>query len=713
MTGKETDLKNDIKIPAINVIYGVILFVSAIALLMFGVRMMGLGRHDANSFKVRSFSDGWKTEDGREWAIKDIRAGGDAGVAVAYNTLPDDTADEDALCFETHNANVRILVGDREIYSFETRENLTGMGYGYRFHSAGLSAADAGKTVTLIMESVIPSHRTADMVEMSIAEPMDYMRVCMRKKNLLRFLSFLIICFGLIMLLAYLRASDRARIPFDACAFGITVMMIGVWLVLDTNMFQLVNGMIYPARIMNRMIIFFAGYPLIVFVNSLTRLRRRIYVHLAFLIAVCAVAVLLALRYLAGVDMIYSFSKVIFAYAIVISVLIVVIFVDNSIYCRANAIVVRLKPFYVGALILLGCCMVDHLLDRYHLVFGDSYGVATRVGLLTLIVVMMIRIFRWWTRDRAMIERDRLVNRILQYALSSETPDTGIRSMLEFLGTELKASRVMVFEDQKNGKYHGTYEWYAQGHVSGAIDLMYLPVKGFVDDVYKIMRSNDGRLIVKDIEDYRAVSTALYDHFVNNRVKTMVAGPLKAGDDPFGLLVWMNIPDEEMEMASELIGLVSYFMSQQILRRDEHTRLKFYSFNDFLTGVQNRLAYREYIEKGLDTSSSFGYLQCEISKNVDFDYLPGNDSTDRHVIDMASCLTEVFGKDRVFRVGGNEFVAFGFEVEEIYFRNDAERVRKLAAEKGLSPSIGAVYCTYGTRNIASVITRANELLHGE
>ena len=713
MAGNDTSLKKENRTPVINVIYGVLLFVAAFALLIFGVRSMGLSMRDGNMFNVRSFSEGWKTEDGRLQSIADVRVSGSTGQAAVYNTLPDDLGDGDAICFETHNLNIRILIADREIYSFTTRENLTGMGYGYRFHSAGLSAADAGKTVTVIVESVVPGHRVGNIVEMNIAEPMDYMRVTMRKKNLSRLLSFLITVFGVIMILVYLRSSAREKIPFDACAFGVTVFMIGIWLILDTNMFQLVNGMIYPARILNRTSIFFAGYPLIVFINSLTRQRRRIYVHLGFVFSLVSVAVLVALRYLAGYDMIFAFSRVMVIYALILSVLVLVIFIDNYIYCRANGVVVRLNAFYVGSLIFLTCCMADYLFYKMHIMTGDSYGIATRVGLLTLIVMMMVRIFKWWTKDQASIERDRLVNRILQYAVSSGSPDEGIRSMLEFLGTELKTSRVMVFEDQGNGKFRGTYEWYAPGHVPGAIDLMYLPIKGFVDDVYRIMRSNDGRLIVKDIEDYKTMSAALYDHMVNNRVRTMVAGPLKAGDRLIGLLVWMNIPDEEMEMASELIGLVSYFMSQQILRRDEHTRLQFYSYNDFLTGVQNRLAYREYIEKRLDTSSAFGYLQCEIEGPENADYLAGNDSADRRVIDMASCLTDVFGNDHVFRVGGTEFVAFGFEADEVYFKNDAERVRKLAGQKGLTPSMGAVYCLYGTRNMDSVIARANELLHAE
>ena len=93
MTGKDSYTKNDLKIPAINIIYGVLLCAAALALLIFGIRSMGLGRRDANNLNVRPFSEGWKAEDGCAQEIEGVRVD-HTGRTVVYNTLPDDLSDD-------------------------------------------------------------------------------------------------------------------------------------------------------------------------------------------------------------------------------------------------------------------------------------------------------------------------------------------------------------------------------------------------------------------------------------------------------------------------------------------------------------------------------------------------------------------------------------------------------------------------------------------
>jgi diguanylate cyclase (GGDEF)-like protein len=186
----------------------------------------------------------------------------------------------------------------------------------------------------------------------------------------------------------------------------------------------------------------------------------------------------------------------------------------------------------------------------------------------------------------------------------------------------------------------------------------------------------------------------------------MIASPIEGTDKLLGIFVILDVPQDVLDEVAKIIGIISYFISQLLSRRNEEKRLKAYIYNDALTGAYNRRAYREYIGGGLDISSPFGYLVCEIRDLEKANKTLGFDSGDKMVIEAANQLMEVFGKDNVYRSSGIELVAFGFETDEAYFNNDVERFRKLAKSKNVNVYIGAVYCIYGTKDINMVIERA-------
>ena len=158
-------------------------------------------------------------------------------------------------------------------------------------------------------------------------------------------------------------------------------------------------------------------------------------------------------------------------------------FADNIRYCHSQGIKTGFKDYYVGMLIFIGCIFVDLVIYILRLTRNDTYGTFSRIGLVVFVMISLIQFLRWWTGDRAGIERDRFINRALQYAISSNSSEDNIKSMLEYMGTELKAKRICVFEDQGNGKFHGTYEWYKEGLDSGDLGMLYIPYEGYIEEI--------------------------------------------------------------------------------------------------------------------------------------------------------------------------------------------------------------------------------------
>lgn len=659
---------------------------------------------------VRSFSDGWVQNPGTNYVIDNIRCSSFPTEKGLFRRLPEDLTDTDALCFSSQNVNFKVYIEDEEVYSFTSRENMSGMGYGSKEHVVGLGKADAGKMVTFRYQGVYEGMNGGRIYGVYLSPPIDYFRFRLGEMGLAVFFSLLTVFFGLVLVLIHLSITDKEALPFNIMGLGVFALVMGVWLLIDTNFLQFLSGTVYVWRDIRLTILFLGGYPLVSFLNSMTRLKKAVYLHLSFFISTGGLATLLLLRYAAGIDMHESHSKIMIVDVALLLILIIIMLTENSRYTRMLGTKSSFRVFYIGVTVLLVCAVGDLVIYIAQPVKGDSFGGLTRIAMTFFVVVMLIRFMTWWTRDHKEVERDRFINRALQYAVSSETPENNIRSLLRFLGTEFEARRIFIFEDQKNGKYRGTYEWFAQGQESLSLELMYVPFHGLIDDLYEAFKKNDQKLIVRNIDDYRTANPAFYNVLSTNHVDNMVLAALEANQNLMGVVGVVGAPEKSLEGIAEIISLISYFLAQLLLQRDEQKRMYYYTYNDVLSGAMNHRAYRKFIEQGLDTSAAFGYFCCNLTGLEDINKKYGYEAGDRIVVETAECLMEVFGKENVYRLNGTDFSVFGFESEELFFENDVARVKKMIAEKEIETRSAALYCMYGTKNLDLVIRRVNERL---
>jgi GGDEF domain-containing protein len=285
--------------------------------------------------------------------------------------------------------------------------------------------------------------------------------------------------------------------------------------------------------------------------------------------------------------------------------------------------------------------------------------------------------------------------------------------MLEFMGEELKCKRVIVFEDMHNGRYAGKYAWFDKSLGRRSIDLLYVPEKGFVDEVLDSYSANGNSFSISDIETYRDINQNIYNLLRSFDVESLVLNPLSVDGNVTGLLLLLDLPVDLIDEASPVAALTSYFLSQLILRRDDQKRMRTYTYNDSLSGAQNRRAYEEFVRNGLDLSSPFGYLSCEITDLEEISERDGFEAGDRKVIDIVAILGEIFGRSNVYRMVGSRFAAFGFETDETYFRDDVARFKEKVREAGINTAVGYVYCQNGTMDMKTFIRRAGQMIKEE
>ncbi|MBQ7657928.1 MAG: hypothetical protein IJS16_03005, partial [Butyrivibrio sp.] len=646
----------------INLIY-IVVFVFMIAAVLIGIPM-STDRLITIHEKIDGYSENWKLFDGTKVYVDDLNIADYGGRVAVEKKLSNGITDKDALCFKSKNTNIRVFIGGRQVYRFFSKSNLTGMGYGVAYHEVGLGTDDAGKMIRLEFEQIYEGQERGNVYDIYLCSATDFIQIVIRQNLLACILSILNIFLGLTLLVAHIGSSNKSIYPFDVLSMGCSSLLMGIWLLISTNIFQLITGHIYVCRDINRIIPFMIAYPAICFLNSLTEKKMSINKHLAFWITFVSVFGIITLRYVLKIDMMDSFKWFAGAYIIATLGVVVLIVTDNALYCMRTGKKNRLRNIYFIGVLFVVCGIIDiiqfFMADRV----TESFGLFTRIGATVYVLVILMEFLRWWMNDSAAVERDRFINRALQYALSSNSPDANIRSILSYLGKELDAKRLFIFEDQKNGKYKGTYEWYREGEESFSLEMMYLSSEDIIDRIYDEFNKNDHRLIVRNPDAFKNSIPGFYSLLKTNKVDSMIIGPLEVGGNMFGVCGVVGAPQKNLEFVSEIINLISYFLAQLVLQREEQSRALNYTYKDTLSGCGNYSAFKKYLEDGLDLSSAFGCVRCDLTRLNEVNIREGYEVGDQIVVLAARILMDFFGDSYVFRVNGTQFIAFGFETEE-------------------------------------------------
>ncbi len=661
---------------------------------------------------LRDFSDNWKSSDGSWYDLDRITTGDfDEGITLS-KPLPSSTADSDSLCFRSENVNLKVFLEGRQIYSFESKENLTGMGYGHTFHEVGLSADDYGKEITLFYESCgdFPGSK-GNISEVFLGPASDYVHLNVIHRVIQFTLTLSIIFFGVLIILIWIVLPDKDALPFDISKFGGAAVLIGLWLITGSGILQLLLGNIYAWHILNRLAIILACYPFVGFFNSMTRTRRKVYDVLAFCVTVFLECGMIFLRYFPGIDMMRSFGIFEAVMAAFTFVIVLIILLDNYYYCKDHSVSIEFKSIYVGELIVILSAVLETALFLLNLERRYLFGTVMRIGVLIFINIVMYNFSKWWVKSQAIADRDRFVNNTLQFAVFSKNPDESVKLMLEYIGRETNAKRAYIYEDVGKGRMQSTYEWFAQGMDPMPKELSVIYSN---NDSFKIDKvpegSNYGHMLVFDPEEVRIVSPGLFERMKRYNIQTVAIGPLRTENGMLGFWTVEDVPADQMEEFGDAMDIISYFLVQSINQRNEQDRMLFYSYHDALSGAQNRSALRKFTNEKLDISQPFGYLLCEVEGLREINNILGQDDGDSIVKETAQCLIDTFGDSNVFRLSGNEFAAFGFESDETFFENDVEIARRKLKEVNCEIKLASVFCSNGTSDLKKVTNYVYNLL---
>ncbi len=303
-----------------------------------------------------------------------------------------------------------------------------------------------------------------------------------------------------------------------------------------------------------------------------------------------------------------------------------------------------------------------------------------------------------------------MVNDAIRLSLAESTPEKGIRVLLKHLGQSLKSDRVYIFEGLPGMPVKNTYEWCAGG-VEPQIDYLQEVPFEVVSLWYEAFRDGEN-IVIKGLDSIRLSHPKVYETLLPQQVDTLVVSPIVNNGQVVGFYGVDNPPKEFLNHISVMFMVMGYFISSLLKRRDLLARLEYMSYVDPLTGALNRNSMNEFIAH-VDHSASIGIVYFDVMGLKLINDTQGHLAGDELLMRTYRCLCEIFPRESVFRIGGDEFLVLDSHVGEDEQNARVQRLKEILPEHDLNLAVGTIWEKQCNGRIIELMKQADERMYEE
>lgn len=267
--------------------------------------------------------------------------------------------------------------------------------------------------------------------------------------------------------------------------------------------------------------------------------------------------------------------------------------------------------------------------------------------------------------------------------------NSGLTTILEYYD----ADRTYIFEFQwKENLTRNTYEICRDGISPQIENLQTVPVDVVARWVDSFEDQEQNTIIfIGDVDALKDDPTHRleYDCLHPQGIKSLIAVPIFINGKLHGFLGIDN-PRSHMD-ALTLLTQLTYIIANELQKRLLTEALTKKSYQDPLTGLNNRLAYDEMLDhlRGKEFPVGVGFLDINGLKWIN-DTL-GHDMSNKVIQKICTILNEHIEQQYIYRISGDEFVMIWPDVDYKVFMSAAKKLEAaLFAEKNIA-SFGFVW----------------------
>ena len=309
----------------------------------------------------------------------------------------------------------------------------------------------------------------------------------------------------------------------------------------------------------------------------------------------------------------------------------------------------------------------------------------------------------------------KLVSCIESLVMASDF-DAAVESVLETIIEHYMADRAYVFEiDWENDVTSNTYEVCREGMTPEIEHLQDLPIAVVAGWINIFENENKKINIIEDVDALKddPARRIEYDCLHPQGIKILITVPVFIGGQLHGFLGIDN-PSANVD-APELLTQITYIAANELQKRLLTEDLTEKSCHDPLTGLQNRLAYDEALDKlkgsAIGQGIGVGFVDLNGLKYLN-DTL-GHEHGNKAIKRTCSAMRECFDEEVLYRVSGDELIVLWPDVDYAVFSYVSRALdKRLTDTEG---GIAAYGYTWGTAqdDLHALVLEAEQLMIAE
>lgn len=221
----------------------------------------------------------------------------------------------------------------------------------------------------------------------------------------------------------------------------------------------------------------------------------------------------------------------------------------------------------------------------------------------------------------------------------------------------------------------------------------------------------------KDMEVLRERNPRWYDSLKAANLQSLVLFPLNYNNETLGYIWAVNFNTENTLRIKETLSLTTYFIASELSNYQLLNRLEVMSSVDLLTGIYNRNAMNNRIDRYISgeepTPESYGIVFADLNGLKQVNDSGGHIAGDKLLKNAAAVLRELFYDSDIYRAGGDEYMIIAVNVPEEELEKRMEKLRKDSEDtNNISFAVGGYYEANGG-DIRYAMRTADERMYAD
>ncbi|WP_026653149.1 sensor domain-containing diguanylate cyclase [Butyrivibrio proteoclasticus] len=312
------------------------------------------------------------------------------------------------------------------------------------------------------------------------------------------------------------------------------------------------------------------------------------------------------------------------------------------------------------------------------------------------------RLGREWRTDDLIINCTKLLHSGMPY-------EESIQSLLQTVGEAIGGERLYIVETTDGEHFSQTFEWCDEGVETNIDKFQNLTRENMINWEDEFIGAFN--IIIDNLENLKDSHPRMYRILSEYNIKNLVEVPIY---DEGQLMGYLGATLHKTNIGfdiRQLVETISYFLSSVISRKRLLDELEEKSVYDSLCGVKNRNAMELVVKRLKERHSEVGIMFADANGLKHVNDTQGHEAGDRLLKRLSKMLENAFGKDYVYRAGGDEFVVIATRYDKDTFEKMCLDVRQQFEDAdGISVATGWAWSSSSV-NIEEVTKEADKAMY--